>query len=185
MSNLSTYLFEDLAETYRLTLYIQSPTKLVLEQALKSWTYSFLAIWSILFAGIPLGVIGLFVFDCSKNGSCWDAQLWGLLLIMTPFIVTGALVAYVSLRRRTIILDRANNLYIRRVSTLLGDRTKIYPLSDVESVTIRKTRQRRERRVYCVYQLVITVRDRPPYLLPGMRNRRTVSHALVRMRSFL
>ena len=172
-----------ITETYQLTLDSQDPSKLVIVQQLKVWTYLFLAIWSTLFAGIPLYVVGLFVTDCAKSG-CQRVQLLGLLFIMLPFVVAGAIVAYISLRKRTIVLDKSDGLYVWKSHTLLGDRTQTYALEEIAAITIEKSRRRHKRRSYYVYQLVIHLRDRTIYKLPGMRTRPPVSRVLLAIRSF-
>ncbi len=174
-----------LFEGYRLTLRAPSPYELILTQQLKSWTYLFLAIWSASFVLIPATLIGLFVLECQEINSCQPTQFAGLLLVTFPLILTGLLVAYSKLRKRVFVLDKVSGSYTQKVHTLLGIRTKTYPLNEVEFVNIIKMRRHRQRHTYYVYQLVIYLRNHRAHRFSKMRTRQAISGALVQMRAFL
>ena len=74
--NQVTNSLQESLETHRLWIDQQTPAKLVVKQRLKRWAYVFLVIWSILFAGIPTGLvvlvsskIGLSTLFCQSNES--------------------------------------------------------------------------------------------------------------------
>ncbi|MEM9486769.1 MAG: hypothetical protein AAGA83_24105, partial [Cyanobacteria bacterium P01_F01_bin.116] len=74
----------------------------------------------------------------------WQGQFSGVLVLVSPFILSSVLFTYVRLRSRTVTLDKDNHSYTRQIHTLLGTRVKQYALDDIQSITvkevIRKTR---------------------------------------------
>ena len=172
-------------EAHRLTLDTQHQRKLVLTQHLKWWAYSFLVLWSVLFVGIPTALVVMFVLDCRRNSSCQGTHFLAMLLILLPFFIVGLLVTYGRLRKRVVVLDSANNLYIQKTHTILGVRTKTYALSELETINIQKKRRRSRRYTYNVYQLVFHLREYKTHRLAEMMIRQPLSHVLVQMRALL
>ena len=173
------------SETHRLTFDTQYQHKLALTQHLKWWACSFLVLWSVLFVGIPDALVVMFVFDCRRNSNCQETHFLAMLLILLPFFIVGLLVTCGRLRRRVVVLDGANNLYIQKTYTILGVRTKTLALSELEAINIQKERRRSRRHTYSVYQLAFHLRDYETYRLAEMMIRQPLSHALVQMRAFL
>ncbi|ESA32941.1 hypothetical protein N836_23035 [Leptolyngbya sp. Heron Island J] len=78
-----TNTIQDSLETHCLWIDQQTPTKLVVKQRLKRWPYVFLVMWSILFAGIPTGLvvlvssqIGISTLSCQRNESASFDCAW-------------------------------------------------------------------------------------------------------------
>ncbi|NER80003.1 MAG: hypothetical protein F6K42_10550 [Leptolyngbya sp. SIO1D8] len=172
---------QNVLELNQLSIDEQNPVKLVVRQRLKRGPYLFLLVWSILFAGIPIGLATWVFLETGARST----QFLGVLLLASPFILLGVLVAYVGLRSRTIILDKTNKLYIREVGTLLGIRTKTYDLKEIQAIHTQKSRHYRDQRVCHFYHLEISLRQGKKHRLPGMRQRQKVSDIVIRMQSFI
>ncbi|EDX85196.1 hypothetical protein S7335_2895 [Synechococcus sp. PCC 7335] len=176
---------KEIFETYQLTLSTHGSERLILTQRLRLWAYSFLAVWSALFFGIPVIAFGMFALDCYESNRCQRVQFLGFLLIVSIFVLVSLLVAYFSLRKREVVLDKENNLYSRKEHTLIGVREKTYALDEIESINIKKSRHRRKGHIYYAYHLVIFLCDGKTHRLPGMKTRQAVVRVLLQMRSFL
>ena len=284
---------QDTFDVHHLTIETQNRSQLIVQQRLKLWSYIFVALWSILFAGIPAGLaiwvssqMGISRLSCQQNAAAtfdcnwsqrqfwglgpeadqqvipqvvdaeletaqwssgegtgtektwvtlltasdrirlfeksyaiesgfqptfqpeavaeikqlitsetdefaitentrWSPQSLGTLLLATPFLLIGVLVAYITLRSRTLTLDRINHRYIREVNTLFGTRVEAYPLEDIQSVTIKEIRRHTDRRVRRTYHLEVNLSQNRQHRFPGLRQRQRVSEVVVQMRSFI
>lgn len=172
-------------EAYRLTLNTQHSDKLVLTQQLKWWACSYLILFSVLFMGIPVASVVMFIFDCRSNNSCQITHFLSILMILLPFFLFGLLMTYSKLQRRVVVLDGTKDLCIQRTYTIFGIRTNTYALSELEALNIQKLRRRNRRYTYTVYQLVFHLHQYKTYRLAEMLTRPPLSRALVQIRAFL
>lgn len=69
----------DAFETNQLEIEAQSPSRLIVKQRLKPWSYVFLILWSVLFAGIPTSLavwvaseVGVSRLSCQGNDTRTD-----------------------------------------------------------------------------------------------------------------
>lgn len=112
----------------------------------------------------------------------WNQGFLGGLIFFLPFLLIGPLVLYAGVRSRTITLDKTRNLYIRQIHTLLGTRTKTYPLREIRAVEVNEYLHPRRWRLY---QLAIVLQSGETYKLPGLRNFNRVQEVGDRVRKFL
>lgn len=90
-----------------------------------------------------------------------SSSLWGSTPIFLPFTIIAVLVAYGGLRSQTLILDKISNQFKVNTQTILGPRTKTYPLDGVKSIKVKE----RWDEAY-TYQLSFSFKSGKRYALP-------------------
>jgi hypothetical protein len=109
-------------------------------------------------------------------------SFWGGLILFLPFPSIAALILYISVRSQTLILDKISNVYIRKIHTVLGTRTKTYTLDEIKSVAVTEYLDTDRWRWY---QLTIVLHSGKKYKFPGMRNHNRVQEVANQLQKFL